>query len=149
MADLAPHRVGGRGGGAALPAAVTDTHPLIYYSSGSRDLGRRAARFFGRCERQQAILYVPAAVIWECTLLARVARINLRRTPRAFFDDLFTNPAYHPLDLTLEQIFLADDLRIGRDPFDMLICAAARSLDLPLITRDADIRGSGAVKVVW
>ena len=90
-----------------------------------------------------------SAVIWECTLLARVARINLRRTPRAFFDDLFTNPAYHPLDVTLEQIFLADDLRIGRDPFGMLVCAAARSLDLPLITRDAVIRGSGAVKVVW
>jgi PIN domain nuclease of toxin-antitoxin system len=68
---------------------------------------------------------------------------------RAFFEDLFTNPAYHPLDLTSEQIFVADDLRIGRDPFDMLICAAARTLDLPLLTRDGDIRKSGAVKVIW
>lgn len=104
---------------------------------------------FDRCERQQAIIYVPAAVIWECTLLARVARINLRRTPRQFFDDLFSNPAYHPLDLTPEQIVAADELRFSRGPFDTLICAAARSLDLPLITRDAVIRGSGAVKVVW
>ena len=132
-----------------LPAAVTDTHPLIYHALGGRALGPRAAAFFERCERQQAVLYVPAAVIWECTLLARVARINLRRTARAFFDDLFSSPSYHPLDLTPEQIFVADDMRFSRDPFDTLICAAARTLDVPLITRDADIRASGAVKVVW
>ena len=46
-------------------------------------------------------------------------------------------------------MFLADEMRFNRDPFDALICAAARAMDLPLITRDADIRGSGAVKVLW
>jgi PIN domain nuclease of toxin-antitoxin system len=134
---------------ADLPAAVTDTHPLIYHASGGHGLSRRAQTFFAQCELQQAVLYVPAAVIWECTLLARVARINLRRTAHAFFDDLFSNPAYHPLDLTPDQIFAADELRFSRDPFDTLVCAAARSLDLPLITRDGTIRASGAVKVLW
>ena len=134
---------------ANLPAAVTDTHPLIYYSGGGRGLSRRAASFFESCERQQAVLYVPAVVVWECALLARAARVNLRRTPRAFFEDLFTNPAFHPFDLTLDQIFMADEVRIGRDPFDNLICAAARSLDLPLITRDGNIRESAAVRVLW
>lgn len=141
---------GARGHGVAdLVAAVTDTHPLIFHALGGRGLGARAAEMFDRCEHQQAVIYVPAAVIWECTLLARVARINLRRTPREFFDDLFSNPAYHPLDLTPDQIFAADDLRFSRDPFDTLICAAASSLELPLITRDGQIRGSGTVKVVW
>ena len=136
-------------GRSALPAAVTDTHPLIYHALGGHGLSRRAAAFFERCEVQQAVLYVPAAVIWECTLLGRAARINLRRTGRAFFDDLFSNPAYHPLDLTPGQIFAADELHFSRDPFDRLICAAAQSLELPLVTRDAAIRESGAVKVIW
>ena len=35
-------------------------------------LGPRAAAFFDRCERRDAILYVPTVVIWECSLLARV-----------------------------------------------------------------------------
>lgn len=130
-------------------AAVTDTHALIFHASGGGRLGPKASAFFDRCERRDAILYVPGAVIWECSLLARVARINLRRTVRAFFGDLFSNPAYQPLDVTPEQIYLADELRFNRDPFDSLICAAARSVDLPLITRDGDIRGSGAVKVIW
>ena len=130
-------------------AAVTDTHAIVFHAAGGGRLGPKAAAFFDRCERREAILYVPGAVIWECSLLARVARINLRRTVRTFFEDLFSNPSYQPLDLSSDQIFLADELRFNRDPFDALICAAARSVELPLITRDADIRGSGAVKVIW
>lgn len=132
-----------------VPAAVTDTHPLLHHMVGGRALSRRAATFFENCERQQAVVYVPAAVIWECALLSRAARVNLGGTPRSFFDTVFSNPAFHPFDLTQEQIFIADDLRIGRDPFDNLICAAARSLDLPLITRDGNIHESGAVRVLW
>jgi len=134
---------------ADLASAVADTHALLFHAAGGRNLGPRATTFFERCERQQAIIYVPAVVMWECGLLARVARINLRRTVRGFFDDLFSNPAYQPLDLTPEQVFVADELRFTRDPFDALICAAARVMELPLITRDADIRGSGVVRVIW
>ena len=130
-------------------AAVTDTHALVFHAAGTGKLGPRAAAFFDRCERRAAILYVPTIVIWECSLLARVSRINLRRTVRAFFDDLFSNPAYQPIDITPQQIYLADELRFNRDPFDALICATARTVDLPLMTRDADIRGSGVVKVIW
>jgi len=130
-------------------AAVADTHAVLFHAAGGGNLGPKAAAFFERSERQQAVVYVPAIVMWECSLLARVARVNLRRTVRGFFDDLFSNPAYQPLDLTPEQVFVADELRFTRDPFDTLICAAARVMDLPLITRDADIRGSGVVRVIW
>ena len=87
--------------------------------------------------------------MWECSLLARAVRINLHRPLRSFFDDLFSNPAYQPLDLTPAQVLLADEMRFTRDPFDALIVAVARDLQLPLITRDAQIRQSGAVKVLW
>ena len=110
---------------------------------------RRGAEGRDRCERQQAVIYVPAIVMWEVGLLARLARVNLRRTVRGFFDDLFSNPAYQPIDITPQQIYLADELRFNRDPFDALICATARTVDLPLITRDADIRAAGVVKVIW
>jgi PIN domain nuclease of toxin-antitoxin system len=130
-------------------AAVTDTHALIFHAAGSGKLGPRASSFFERCEQRGAILYVPTVVMWECSLLARVSRINLRRTVRAFFDDLFSNPSYQPLDITSEHAFRADEMRFTRDPFDALICAAAQAMELPLITRDARIRASGTVKVLW
>ena len=134
---------------ADLAAAVTDTHALLFHASGSPALGRRAAAHFNACERQQALTYVPMAVIWEICLLARASRINLRRSVRDFFGDLFSSPAYHAVDPTAEQIYLADELRFTRDPFDALIVATARSLDLALLTRDGDIRGSGTVRVIW
>ncbi len=95
------------------------------------------------------MIYVPMAVLWEVTLLARAGKINLRRTPQAFFTDLFTSVAYQPYDLTREQVFDADELRFNRDPFDALIVSAARALHLPLITRDLDIIESKAVKAIW
>ena len=134
---------------ADLDAAVTDTHPVLLHAVGASRLGPRAARLFDRCEAGKVILYVPAAVMWETSLLARVARVNLRRSVRAFFDDLFSNPAYQPLDLTPDQVFLADELRFTRDPFDALIVAAAQTTGLPLITRDDVISRSKVVPVVW
>lgn len=130
-------------------AAVTDTHALVFHAAGGGKLGARARAHFDACERREALIYVPAAVVWECGLLAGAVRINLRRSLRAFFADLFSNPAYQPLDLGLEQILDADELTFTRDPFDALICAAARDLSLPLITRDASIAESGVVRVLW
>ena len=112
-------------------------------------MGRRAAAFFQRCENRDAILYVPTAVVWECSLLARAGRITLHRTVRSFFEDLFSNPAYQPFDTSTEQVLLADEIGFNRDPFDGLIVAAARTLDLHLITRDDDIVGSRKVKTLW
>ena len=129
-------------------AAVTDTHALLYHAAG-RGLGPSAGAIYRAAEAREAIVYVPIAVIWEVTLLARGGRINLRRPTRAFFTDLFTNPAYQAFDLTTEQVFEADELRFNRDPFDALIVAAAHALDLPLITRDDDIFASGSVRTLW
>lgn len=130
-------------------AAVTDTHALIFHAAGGGKLGSKARAHFEACERRETILYVPATVMWEVSLLARAVRINLHRPLRAFFDDLFSNPAYQPLDTTPGQIMLADEMRFTRDPFDALIVAAARDLGLPLVTRDAAIRESGAVEIIW
>ena len=88
-------------------------------------------------------------VIWEVTLLARAVRVNLHRPVREFFGDLFSSPSYqvHPLDPG--QVFEAGELRRLRDPFDGLVCAAARDLQLPLITRDSAITDSNLVRAIW
>ena len=130
-------------------AAVADTHALIFHASGGGKLGPKARAHFEASERREAITYVPAAVMWECSLLARAVRINLHRPLRAFFDDLFSTPAYVPLELSPAHVLLADELRFTRDPFDALIVASAKDLSLPLITRDDAIRGSGIVPVIW
>jgi len=121
----------------------------VFHAAGGGRLGARAKALFESAEAGRTIIYVPAAVIWEMSLLARLVRINLHRPVRAFFADLFSNPAYQPHPLDAQQVFDADELRFTRDPFDALICAAARDLNLALITRDGPIREAGVVKVTW
>lgn len=130
-------------------AAVSDTHALLFHAAGGKRLGKRAARFFEEAERQESVVYVPAALLWEVSLLARVGKVELGRSVRAFFEALFSNPAYQPFELTPEQVFMADEARPNDDPFDGLICAAARSLKLPLLSRDSQIADWGIVQVIW
>jgi PIN domain nuclease of toxin-antitoxin system len=130
-------------------AVVTDTHPLLLHAAGGRALSRRAAACFAACERREALIYVPAAVLWETSLLARSDRVRLGRSLQAFVDDLFSNPAYQALDLNPEQVCFADEMRPNDDPFDGLICAAAVTLGLPLVTRDRAIQDWGHVRTVW
>jgi len=130
-------------------AAVCDTHALVYYAFGGQRLGKRAAALFDACDAREATIYVPAAVIFEFGFVLGGRRSPSATPLRDFFEDLFVNPAYQPFDLTPEQVFLADEARPNNDPFDGLICAAARRLDLPLITRDADIERWNQVRVVW
>lgn len=134
---------------ADLRAAVTDTHALLFHAAGGRTLGPKAAAHFRNAEDGTALIYVPIAVLLEVTFLFRAGRGGLKVAPAVFFSTLFMNPCYQAMDLTTEQVFLAEELRINRDPFDALIVSAARILDLPLITRDSDIAASKAVRVIW
>lgn len=104
---------------------------------------------FSAASHGRALIYVPVAVMMEVVFLARVGRGGLRVPPADFFSRLFLNTAFQPIDLTIEQVLLADELRPNRDPYDALIVAAARVSQLPLITRDVEITESGLVKVVW
>ena len=48
--------------------------------------------------------------------LAWTGRVDLRRPLPQFFGDLFSNPAYQPVDLTPEQVYQADAARPNREP---------------------------------
>lgn len=130
-------------------AAVTDTHALLYHAAGGQRLGAKAKAYFAAAEEGTALIYVPMAVLMEIVFLDRVGRGGLRVRPAEFFGTLFLNPAYQPMDLTIEQVVLAADIRCNRDPYDSLVVAAAQVLMLPLITRDSEIAAADVVKVIW
>ena len=134
---------------AEIAAAVTDTHALLFHAAGGQRLGKAARAIFAAAEEREALIYVPAAVIWEVALLARGGRIHLTQPVPAFFTDLFSNPSYQVHALDTGQVFAAAQATVFPDPFDGLICAAALDLSLPLITRDTVIATAGVVKILW
>jgi len=128
---------------------VTDTHPLVWYASGQRGkLSKRAIRIFEDADRNTVLVYVPVMVLWEVSMLIRGRRIELRQPfdhwvqglPRRGFEVV-------PVDLPL--VLEARWLIFSRDPFDVSIVATAKLKDLPLITKDENITGSGEVEVAW
>jgi PIN domain nuclease of toxin-antitoxin system len=134
---------------ADVAAAVADTHALVFYATGGSKLGRAARALFDRVENGSAVIYVPAAVLWECGLLVRAGRLALRGSITAFAATLFSNPAFYPVPIGIAHVLAADGLPFTRDPFDALIVAVARELDLPLLTRDGPIEASGLVETIW
>ncbi len=134
---------------ADLPAAVADTHALLFHASASRALGRRAAAHFEACERQQALVLRAGGRDLGGESPGACQPDQPAASDSRLFQRSLQQPGVSPVDLTSEQVYQADDLRFTRDPFDALIVAAARTLALPLLTRDADIRASGAVRVIW
>ena len=132
-----------------MAAAVCDTHALLLHAAGDARLGQQAAAHFTACEARNAILYVPVVVLWEIDLLVQRGHIDLGRPLAAFAEDLFSNPAYHPLEINLDHVLLAAAQPPDRDPFDALISAAAQQLDLPLLTGNQQIVESTPVRTVW
>jgi PIN domain nuclease of toxin-antitoxin system len=131
-------------------AYVTDTHPLVFHAQGGSQLSPKAKKIFTAAEREEAIIYVPVIVLWELSLLLRVNKVRLAlRSVSAFSEALFSNPAYQVIDLSLSQVEAGEHKRPNEDPFDALICAAACSLGLPLITRDALISEADWIESVW
>lgn len=66
---------------------VTDTHPLIYYfGPNRRKLSARARRIFEQAEQSEAFVLIPAAAIWEVSMLEQAGRIKLDRPFNEWFD---------------------------------------------------------------
>ena len=132
-----------------MAAAVCDTHALLLHAAGDARLGQQAAAHFTACEARNAIIYVPVVVLWEIDLLVQRGHIDLGRPLAAFAEDLFSNPAYHPLEISLDHVLLAAAQPPDRDPFDALVVAAARLLEVPLITGDPRTAESASVRTLW
>jgi PIN domain nuclease of toxin-antitoxin system len=125
---------------------VFDTHALLAYLR-ARRLGRAAARAFREVNGGLAAAWIPAVVPVEVALLRERGRTPVG-VPQLEVT-LARNPAIQLLPLDFGQAREFALLPALRDPFDRMIVAAARSVELPLITADEAITESGLVEVVW
>jgi PIN domain nuclease of toxin-antitoxin system len=129
---------------------VTDTHPLIFWSSNRKNrLGNRARRILQETEQGKHSIIVPIVVLEEINRLAERKIVRLNVPFRRWTEELersanFLIQAY-TLEILLESISLA---AIG-DPADRAIVATARHLRCPLITADELIQDGDWVDTVW
>ncbi len=130
---------------------VTDTHPLIFFSTGKiQRLGKNARQIFREAEKGQARIVIPVIVLEEILRLSEDTRIRLPLP----FSELVTRYEQEPSpfflqDYTSEILLHVAKYPAIRDPFDRIIVATAATLGYPLITHDGFLHDEGFVPVVW
>jgi PIN domain nuclease of toxin-antitoxin system len=128
---------------------VTDTHPLVWYATGKhRQLSHRVLQAFHAASDAEALLYVPVFVLWEIAMLLKVGRIALHEPYGDWVEHLLAQPGFALA--AVDGCMLAEAYSYPfPDPFDSVITATARVMDLPLMTKDAEINTSQLADVFW
>jgi PIN domain nuclease of toxin-antitoxin system len=129
---------------------VTDTHPLVFWSSNrKRRLGRRARRFFQETEQGKHSIIVPIVVLEEINRLVERKVVRLQVPFRRWAEELERSPNFQVQAYTLEVLLESASVGAIRDPADRAIVATARHLRCPLITADEIIQDGDWVDTVW
>lgn len=83
-------------------------------------------------------LYVSAVSAWEIGTLVRVGRLSLSAPPEAWFAIATAGSAIQVVSLDADTALAATNLpgNFHRDPADRFLVATARSLRVPIVTRD-------------
>ena len=129
---------------------VTDTHPLVFWSSNRRRrLGNRARRILQETEQGKHSIIVPIVVLEEINRLVERKIVRLDVPFRRWAEALERSPNFQIQAYTLEILLESVSLAAIRDPADRAIVATARQLRCPLITTDELIRDGDWVDTVW
>ena len=129
---------------------VTDTHPLVFWSSNRRRrLGNRARRILQETERGKHSFIVPIVVLEEINWLVERKIVRLDVPFRRWAEELERSPNFQVQPYTWEILLESVSLAAIRDPADRAIVATARQLRCPLITADELIRDGDWVDTVW
>jgi PIN domain nuclease of toxin-antitoxin system len=129
---------------------VTDTHPLIFWSSNRKNrLGNRARRILQETEEGKHSIIVPIVVLEEINRLAERKTVRLNVRFRRWAEELERSANFLIQAYTLEVLLESISLAAIRDPADRAIVATARHLRCPLITADELIQDGDWVDTVW
>ena len=128
---------------------VLDTHALVWWVSGG-PLSERARDAIAHHARGRS-LYASSISVWEIATLVACGRLELTLD---VVDWITRVEAIDSLRFVAvdNRIALASTRLPGElpgDPADRIIVATARSLDAPLVTRDARLAAYPHVDTIW
>ena len=122
-----------------MPSVLLDTCAMIFIATG-QTISASASQQLRAASLAGSVLVSPVSA-WEIGLLSAKRTIGFRPDPKSWFQRFMAYPGARltPLtpDIAIEASFLP--LPLHNDPADRLLIATARSLDVPIVTRDRRI----------
>jgi PIN domain nuclease of toxin-antitoxin system len=131
---------------------ITDTHALVWFSTGdARKLGRSAREIFEAADRKDGsgLVLVPTVVLHEISSLLIARKIQFTASFADFVRSLERHGFFQIVDVTAEMVVRSDNFKAIADPFDRLIMGCADLFEQPLLTVDGVVTDSRLVQVVW
>lgn len=133
-----------------MVAAVADTHALIWYLYDDPRLSSAARGFMERAAEQGDQIAISSITLVEMVYLIEKSRIpvtslTLVANEFAVSDGLFLEI---PVDLKITRALSRVDVQQIPDMPDRIVAATAVHLDIPIVSRDGKIQGSG-LTTVW
>lgn len=129
---------------------MADTHALVWYATGRTNrLGRAALAHFRGVDEQRALVYVPSIALVELLENVRRGSIRLPLPAVAWVGGLLSSGCVAIADLSVEIALATHELYAIPERADRIIAATSRVLELPLITRDAQIASAASIEVIW
>jgi PIN domain nuclease of toxin-antitoxin system len=129
---------------------VADSHAIVWYVQGSRRLSEKAADTLRDAEASEGIVLSTATLIdlWYVTQTTQ----GISSNDLSVLSQRLGMSARMRWEPITEEI-AAESNAIGRsvlpDPWDRLIVATARVLQVPLVTKDEGIRVARLVETIW
>lgn len=131
-----------------FPTVVLDTHTWMWWASDRRRLSRAAMAVMA----PPAVLGVSPISCWEVATKVALGRIELDRDPRLWIRQALAAERVEPAELTAEIAATAGLLGaegFHGDPADRMIAATALHLQVPLVTKDTQLRTFRRLRTVW
>jgi len=129
---------------------VIDTHVLVWWSTKSKKLSKKAAQEFEIHKKRQEVC-VSSISLWEIALLVKKGKINFTIGFDIWLKEIESVSflRFIPVDnsIAINSINLPDFT--NKDPADKIIVATAINLGAKLITSDRRILNYKGVNAIW
>jgi PIN domain nuclease of toxin-antitoxin system len=125
---------------------VIDTHALYWYLTASPFLSQRAKDALDEGKQGTALIYIPAIVFAE--LFYMNVKLKNRIDFAVEFQKISQSGQFVFVSFEASDVLDFDKDSAVKEMHDRMIVGAARRLNAPLLTKDANITASGLVKTI-
>ena len=126
--------------------AILDTHTFLWWIIDAAKLSIRVREIIRNPDN---IIYISAASAWEIVIKAKLKRITQKEQPEKLIPEEIQKNSFQVLPIHLYHALKVYELPdIHKDPFDRILVAQSKIEQLPLLTRDKNIKKYG-IKVIW
>jgi PIN domain nuclease of toxin-antitoxin system len=125
---------------------LLDTHAFLWFVFDDSRLSSSAAKTI---EDARVTKLLSVVSLWEIVIKSQIGKLKLGMTLEDFFNRNVTKRELELVDIELRHLLAYDALPlVHRDPFDRLLAAKARVLNVPILSADS-VFAHYDVKLVW